>query len=167
MGIDIYGKVNGSYLGHSWWSWRPLWRYVLQVAPWVGEMVVYGQSNDGDGLDGEHSSRLARELRVEISTGRCCEFVMFRDKALDAMPDEPCQWCKATGVRTDEVGVANGMPERFIGATKHPRNGQRGWCNGCDGVGSVRPSMSHYRFTVGDVVEFCEFLEKCGGFEIH
>lgn len=50
----------------------------------------------------------------------------------------PCEWCGATGVRTDGVGKVNGFDTQVIDEEGHPRNGQTGWCNGCRGKGSTR-----------------------------
>lgn len=171
MGMDVYGKKpngkTGEYFRNSCWGWRPLWRYVLKVAPWVGEKVIHGQSNDGDGLDGPDSIALAKILRAEISTGRCGEFAMRYEAAHAALADEPCPYCNATGARLDSIGVANGFHSRRIDKPGHPRYGQEGWCNGYDGVGKVRPIETSYPFEVENVQNFAAFLEKCGGFEIH
>jgi hypothetical protein len=48
----------------------------------------------------------------------------------------------------------------------HPRYGQKGWCNGCDGVGSKSSDRSRYCFDCDNVRAFAEFLKACGGFAI-
>jgi hypothetical protein len=48
----------------------------------------------------------------------------------------------------------------------HPRAGQHGWCNGCDGRGFYRPPEESYYLEPDDVREFIGFLRACGGFRI-
>ena len=94
-----------------------------------------------------------------------------RDDQLATLPDRQCRSCGGTGIRTDDRALALGQHLRIIGPdtgaeTSHPRFGQSGWCNGCDGVGRVRPSETQYRVEAGDVIEIVAFLRACGGFEI-
>lgn len=157
MGMDVYGKSPstevGEYFRRSVWSWHPLWTFVEEAVPHLAERVTYGHTNDGDGLDAEGSVLLAHELTTLLDDGTVARYVTERDAALAAMASEPCQWCNGTGTRTDKVGVEMGMVER-------------GWCNGCDGKGEVRPWAASYGLEVQDVAEFRDFLTACGGFEI-
>jgi hypothetical protein len=65
-----------------------------------------------------------------------------------------------------------GMPTKRIGTDSrqpdtHPRFGQLGWCNGCDGRGDQEAAEAMYPFSVENVEEWASFLEACGGFEIN
>lgn len=149
MGMDVYGKnarsEKGEYFRNNVWWWRPLWDYCQSVS-YVAQQVAYGHSNDGDGLDAEDAVLLAETLQAEIDSGRCLEYETAYRARLAAMPDEPCEYCKTTGVRNDAY--------------------VQGPCNACEGKGSVRPWEASYPFEVENVREFAEFLRDSGGFEI-
>lgn len=157
MGMDVYGKAPtgeaGEYFRRNVWGWHPLWDACLAIAPDLAGKVEYGHSNDGDGLDAEDSIALADQIRAVVESGDAKEYVALRDQMLAAMPNEPCKYCGATGTRTDEVGVKQGMVAKR-------------WCNGCDGKGSRRPFATNYFLEVEDLMEFEHFLRECGGFEI-
>ncbi len=159
MGMDVTGKEPtakvGEYFRNSAWWWRGLWRYACHVAPWVSEMVVYGHTNDGDGLDSKDSKKLANVLLEEVSSGRTKEVEKVYMADLDAKPDEDCKWCHGTGNRAKARG--DFTEEQMAGS-----NG----CNGCKGTGKVRPDACHYQFSSKNVKEFAEFAEASGGFEI-
>ena len=157
MGMDVYGKKPtdevGAYFRRNVWGWRPLWNLVEDLVPWVEQKVQYGHTNDGDGLNAEDSLALAMELRELLGNGTVDAYLRRRQAMLDAMPDEQCQYCEGTGVRTDEVGVKMRMD-------------QKGWCNGCQGKGTIRPFETWYGTDRESVEEFVTFLEASGGFEI-
>lgn len=48
---------------------------------------------------------------------------------------EVCGCCAGTGVRKDSIAVNAGMHTKIINKPGHPRHGQKGWCNACDGTG--------------------------------
>ena len=108
MGMDVHGQQPdspaGEYFRANVWSWKPIADYCLRVAPRIVGKIQYLYSNDGDGLNGADSKRLAAILK--------------------------------------------------------------GWCNYCQGKGSVRPWSTHYSFGLDHLQEFAEFLEHCGGFRI-
>jgi hypothetical protein len=171
MGMDVYGKnpksEKGEYFRRNVWGWRPLWQYVEDVHPEIAELVQYPQSNDGDGLGSRNSQKLAKLLKEDIFKGVAEQYVEARNKMLSELPKEDCGLCEATGIRSDEIGVQNGMPEReldpaiaiIVGRTK-------GWCNGCSGEGKKDPWETSYYLDLDDIQEFAEFLTECGGFEI-
>jgi hypothetical protein len=175
MGIDVFG-INpaaecGEHFRRNWWRWRPLAELVCQLEPKLTGCCASWQDNDGDGLDAASSSELAKALKASITSRRVGRRIKSRDRALAALPNEPCDFCVGTGIRSDEVGREYGFPNRIIGPDTdgkpdHPRHGQTGWCNGCDGRGHNRPSAAHYTVTVDDVRKFANFLAACGGFEI-
>ena len=172
MGMDISGKQPtapaGEYFRNNVWWWRPLAEYILDHAPTdITDACEYWGSNDGDGLDAEGSKALAEFLREEIANGNCKEYADAHEAARLSLPRVPCEYCEGTGTRKDAVGIDAKMPEREIPQdANHPRSGQTGWCNGCDGWGTQEPFASHYPFSVDNVAEFATFLESCGGFEI-
>jgi hypothetical protein len=172
MGMDVYGKEptseTGKYFRNSAWWWRPLWNYAHAVAPDIIDDKLHksGHYNDGAGLDRSESIRLATRLEAEIATGRCAIIVNDYMAHLDGIPDEDCRLCHGTGVRTDAIGASLGQHVRVIDKPNHPRHGQTGWCNGCDGMGHIRPSQTCYPIDVDNVQKFAAFLRDCGGFEI-
>jgi hypothetical protein len=158
MGMDVIGRApsteTGEYFRRNVWGWRPLWDYVEDMHVDLADKVEYAQSNDGDGLDADDAVELSARLYSDIADGTAERYVKERDAVLAALPDKSCEYCKATGTRTDEVGVKMGMVEKR-------------WCNGCDGKGSVRPFEALYPLEVSDIREFASFLESCGGFSIY
>ena len=149
MGMDITGKSptteEGSYFRNNVWWWHPLWSYCEQVYPKCEEIL--GHSNDGDGLDEQHSLILAKKLRHLLKTGETTIYEKDRKVVLDELPDEECHFCNGTGERHDKV--------------------VDGKCNCCNGKGKIRPWDIHYPFSVKNVEKFCLFLEGCGGFKIN
>lgn len=172
MGMDVYGKnattERGKYFRNNAWWWRPLWDYCHQIASDVISEALHksGHYNDGAGLDAADSIRLATRLDAEIAGGRTAIFSNDYEARRNGEPDEECDLCEGTGVRHDAVGVAHKMAERLIDDPKNPRYGQRGYCNKCEGAGHLRPSSTHYPFSVENVQEFAAFLRECGGFTI-
>jgi hypothetical protein len=171
MGMDVYGRKPtaevGEYFRRNVWGWRPLADLCIDLAPAITAGCQHWHSNDGDGLDATLALSLACELRAALADGRAASYVATRDTALKALPDETCHICGGTGVRTDKLGREMGQHTRRINEPSHPRHGKKGWCNGCDGRGTTRPSATWYYLDVSDVAEFTAFLEACGGFEIH
>ena len=171
MGMDVYGKnpVNetGQYFRRNVWGWHPLWGYVEDTYPEIAELVEHAHSNDGDGLGARNSKKLAKLLMSDYETGKASEYVEERNKALSELPFEQCRICEGTGIRTDELGVQSGWPERelapdiaiIVGRTK-------GSCNACSGIGKQENFATSYYLEADDVKEFAEFLANCGGFEI-
>lgn len=170
MGMDVYGKnptsPHGGYFRRSVWGWHPLAELCAELAPELCAGCRHWHSNDGDGLDEEAAVLLARRLGELIEDGTVARYVALRNAALAALPDERCRLCDGTGIRTDATGKAAGMHTKLIANPGHPRHGQTGTCNGCDGRGTHRPFATNYDVDVNDVREFAAFLAACGGFEI-
>lgn len=170
MGMDVFGDApvakEGEYFRNNVWWWRPLWDYCRLAAPELTAKVS-GHSNDGDGLGTADSLKLAAILQKQINSGETRRYQEARQNELNALPDEPCVYCNSTGIRTDHVSESLGMQNRIIASpANHPRLGQKGWCNGCDGKGYTRPFETSYSFSVENVQEFVNFLNACGGFKI-
>jgi hypothetical protein len=175
MGIDVFGnsptQESGQHFRRTWWRWRPMAELVCTLEPELTCGCASWQSNDGDGLDAATSIELGKALKASIASGRVRRLIKARDKALAGLPDEACDVCTGTGIRADHRGTEDGQPTRIIGPDTdakpdHPRYGQTGWCNGCNGRGHNPPSATHYHVTIADVREFANFLAACGGFEI-
>jgi hypothetical protein len=173
--MDVYGKrpksETGEYFRRNVWGWRPLADYVLASHPVRASGCRYWQSNDGAGLGPAASEGLARDLEEDIANGAAAAYVAARDARLAGLPNEPCKHCGGTGIRTDAVGLNMRQPSRVIDEKwshkpDHPRYGQVGWCNGCDGRGWDRPVETFYSLEVEDIRDFAAFLRDCGGFEI-
>jgi hypothetical protein len=151
MGMDVYGKAPatkaGEYFRANVWSWHPIWDYCCEVEPSLCEKVTHAHSNDGDGLDAADSRLLAASLQHELQIGATAEWLGVRQSHLDAIPDEPCEFCATTGIR-------------------HWPDGDKP-CNGCEGKGHKRPFKTWYGFDQGHLERFVEFLDNCGGFEIN
>jgi len=170
MGMDVYGRKptseEGNYFRRSVWGWRPLADLCVTLAPEICSACEHWQSNDGDGLDDKASKRLADLLAQSLSNGAIKAFVELRNATIAQLPNQICNLCEGTGIRTDEMGAQCGHPERVIDEPGHPRHGEKGWCNGCDGRGSKPHWETNYDVDEDDVREFVAFLKDCGGFEI-
>jgi len=170
MGMDVMGKQPkneaGKYFRNNCWWWRPLAAYVQHIAPEITSACKYWQSNDGDGLDAEGAEKLAKEIFTSIEDGRAAAYISIYQAEIAALPNEGCDLCGSTGVRDDAVGRDLGMPTRRIMEEGHPRQGETGWCNACDGKGWKPPSAASYPISLENIKDFAGFLESCGGFQI-
>lgn len=171
MGMDVVGKnpsaATGEYFRNNVWWWRPLWDYCISVAPEICESVS-GHYNDGDGLDAANAEQLAQLLLEEVHSGRTARYKKYYDARLSKLPQVECSYCDSTGIRTDEVGINMGMPERELDESSQILLGRtHGWCNACKGEGRVDHFETNYPFTVENVQQFAEFCRESGGFEIY
>lgn len=71
-----------------------------------------------------------------------------------------CLLCWGTGVRSDDVGIEQKMPEREIIDAGHKRFGQIGWCNGCDGRGMAVEWPTGFKAHDGDWIEVENLTEE-------
>jgi len=171
MGMDVMGKnptsERGAYFRNNVWSWHPLWSYCETMHGKIAGKVKYGHSNDGDGLNAEDAAKLGQALLEDIADGTAQGYEQDYYAHLASLPFQDCNWCGATGIRTDDIGVSMGMPTAelpeevaiIVGRT-------HGTCNGCRGAGQVESWEASYVFGVDNLREFAEFLIDCGGFEI-
>lgn len=179
MGMDVYGtspsSEAGEYFRRNVWGWRPLADLACELAPEIASGCKSWHYNDGDGLDGPASTQLADALQAALDDGRVDRWVSNRDATVKLMPNESCELCAGTGQRADAIALANGQDKiacnantYVMGETRaHPRAGQTGWCNGCDGRGWSRPWAAAYHMDAGDVMDFIVFLRASGGFRIY
>ena len=174
MGFDVFGKnatsQTGEYFRRNVWHWRRLADLVMVFEPKLASKCKYWQSNDGAGLGARDARLLADQLDAWVGSGRVKEYIEKEDALLAALPRDKCQFCNGTGIRTDEVGEKNGMPDKIVEPQPdepgNPRVGLKGWCNACDGWGTRKNDATHYWVTVDDVTEFAAFLRDSGGFKI-
>lgn len=152
MGVDCYGKnpssERGEHFQNSWWSWRPLAVYVLDVCKDVFEEgeTIFWQSNDGQEVSAATSLKIANRLRYLLDSGDVKKYKKGYDRRMGDLPDEQCKFCNSTGTRTDR--------------------GNPFTCNACKGSGKVRPMETCYPFTIENVDQFQKFCAASGGFQI-
>lgn len=170
MGMDVSGRKAktgaGVYFRRNVWGWHPLATLVCKLAPRITCHCRRWHSNDGDGLNATNADRLATVLDAALASGKVAMLVALRVARLRRLPDVTCTWCDGTGIRSDEVGREHGLNQRTIDDVGHPRHGQTGWCNGCDGRGRERPRETFYRVHEDDIREFAVFVKYSGGFRI-
>jgi hypothetical protein len=171
MGMDVYGLTaeteKGNYFRNNVWWWRPLAVFIEETYPDVAIKCEDWHSNSGYGLNKTDSMVLGKMILNDIADGTVKRYEDARLIGLSELPRDTCSLCDATGIRTDEVGVEQGMPNKelpteiaiFVGRT-------HGTCNACNGVGSRENWALSYGFSVDNVQAFAEFLMECGGFEI-
>lgn len=174
MGMDVFGKNpttdKGEYFRNNVWWWRPLWQYCCEVGAEVisDEVAEGGCYNSAYGLDEDGAKALSEILFGELWNGRTAEYERKYNEHLATLPRVNCEFCDATGIRSDAVGVEHGMPTRELEPEVQILTGRtHGTCNSCRGVGTVESWEMSYPFSVENVKEFAYFLADCGGFEIH
>lgn len=157
MGMDVFGKApvssEGKYFRNSVWWWHPLADYITHSHPDLAAPCELWHSNDGDGLDAEGAVALADALAEDLSSGAVALYEAERIAEIAALPRETCTLCNGTGTRSDAIGIEVGFAER-------------GWCNGCNGIGDREPWAASYVFDPANVAEFATFARASGGFEI-
>jgi len=151
MGMDVYGKNETNdyreeggrnYFRSNVWWWRPLVVQMEAAAPALFAKVKYWGSNDGDGLDNAEDCIAMADALEAMKP-----FVDKTQKALDAMPDEECEFCHGEGTR----------PPFY--------NGEQP-CVACKGTKTQRPKECSYPHDWEFTQEWISFLRGCGGFEI-
>jgi hypothetical protein len=171
MGMDLYGVAPtaeaGEYFRANVWHWRPLANYIENCHADLAQRCERWHTNDGDGLDADDAAELGKRLHDDIGSGRAAIYKERYDFFVSHLPREGCECCGGTGVRTDEIGVKHGMPERALDEAVAIALGRsHGSCNGCGGEGSRVAWMANYPFDLSFLAELADFLIDCGGFEI-
>ena len=168
MTMSVQAKRGSAQFHCGTATWCALSELSISVAPDICAACKRWFTNDGDGLDAKGASALAERLEAKIQDGTIGGMIREKIDAANALPDEPCDLCKASGVRTDERAQSLGFDVRKIDEPGHPRLGQIGWCNGCGGRGHRRPFEAYYPLTdASQVVELVSFLRTSGGFQIY
>ena len=157
MGMDVYGSkpknVKGEYFRNNVWYWHPLWDYCCEVAPDITSRTQDGHSNSGDGLNGYYSIKLAKALQSEVDSSRTQFYMKAFETFKENAPLEDCYCVKAE--------MAQGLKD-VVELDGYVEND----CKICNNTKKRESSITWYNFTVENVVEFIEFLENCGGFQI-
>lgn len=171
MGMDVIGKSakseKGEYFRNNVWWWRPLWNYCEELHGDIARDVECGYSNDGDGLDAYNALVLGQRLLDDIANGVTAKYESEYRAHLASLPTSECKYCQGTGIRSDEVGIENGMPTKELDPEVAILVGRtHGFCNACRSEGRVEHFATNYPFSVDNVREFADFLVECGGFEI-
>lgn len=173
MGMDVYGSdpttEHGVYFRNNVWWWRPLWNYVITVGSEVisEELAESGHYNDGARLNADQAKRLGEILFIELWEGRTLTYQAEYNEYLSQLERQPCDLCLQTGIRTDKLGVEMGQPTKELSPEVQILTGRtHGWCNGCNGVGTVEHFAAHYPFSVENVANFAQFCIESGGFKI-
>jgi hypothetical protein len=155
MGVDICGKKptgkQGKYFANNWVWWHPLVDYCFIVAPTICEPCGHWRVNYGDGLDAAGAVALAEALQKEVDAGRTEAYAQQYASEQGPMPDEPCLFCRQTGVQQAMPHPGLNLQFRLIK------------CTWCQGAGYIQPSPP---FSTENVTEFIAFLRESGGFKI-
>lgn len=171
MGMDVMGinpkNEKGEYFRNNVWWWRPLANYILENHFEIARDCEHWHSNDGDGLDAEASQKLARALKEDLERGVVADYEREYNRQLANLDRQECHICHGTGIRKDALGVEHGHLTKELKPEIQILTGRtNGWCNGCDGVGTVENFIMNYPFSKDNIKEFADFLENCGGFQI-
>lgn len=166
MGMDLFSRRKDKTAGEQLyfranvWSWHPLWNFCCSIAPFLisKELADAGHLNDGAGLDGPGSAKLAGCLEALHESGDLKRWIDNNNAKLAALPRVTCGWCGGTGKRTDEIGMMLRRDDPNFS------------CNACRGKGDCPHFDSWYTSDLNHWLEFVTFLRKCsalGGFRIH
>ncbi len=172
MGMDIYGleplNEQGEYFRNNVWWWRILYTYCVDCYPeCLGEEPERGHDNSGYIIDDENATKLGLALLQDLKNGDVTKYKEGYYHYVSSLPREHCDICDGTGIRTDEIGVSNKMPEKELDSlTASFVNRTHGWCNGCNGIGTKSPFEANYRFEESNVEKFAKFCLASGGFKI-
>ena len=161
MGFDLYGlqppavkgdtpqdESPGHYFRNNIWWWRPLWEYTSLTCSDIltDEDIDNGHSNSGHKISKSKAVKMRNRIDNLDEKGYIKLEVDRHQKEIDDAPMDDCPYCNGTGERDFD--------------------GELGKCNACDGVGRVKPFWVNYPFTRENVMEFRNFLDQCGGFQI-
>ena len=173
MGMDVFGTnpatEEGKYFRNNVWWWRPLWIYSCDIGSEIidSQTAEEGHMNMAAGLNAEQASKLAELLQEEIDSGRTAQYESHINEVRASLPREDCKWCNATGIREDEVGLKDGHPFKELKPEIQILTGRTyGWCNACDGIGTVENWAANYPFSLENVINFVKFCRESGGFHI-
>lgn len=161
MGMDVYGRKpkneKGEYFRNNVWYWHPLWNYCELMYPKVTAACKNGHDNSGDGLNLSDSIKLARLIKRDLKNGKAQKYKDEYDDYLANLSQEPCNICSSTGIQ--KVNIKEEGTDIEIEKERQ--------CFGCDGSGVREPFAKNYPFTIENLTEWQQFLENCGGFNIH
>ena len=150
--LDYQQDTPGSYYRANVWWWRPIWQYVCENCDDILTLndVEHGEFNDGHKISKTKAKKIASRIRRLDKQGKIMEYELEHKQHIKSLPQEECSICDGTGRRSKP-------PKAGAGDMK---------CNACQGIGEVDNWQCHYPFESQPVVEFAEFCEQSGGFEI-
>jgi hypothetical protein len=155
MGMDVYGtkpkNEQGEYFRANVWYWHPLWDCLDKLHPNICGKCESPHDNSGSGLNAKDSITLSKLLKKDLEDGTIQLYIEKYKADLDSLPLEDCQYCEGLGVRV------------WLQADGTSKTLQ---CNSCNGTLKVSNFSTHYHMDYDLVVEFQQFLENCGGFQI-
>ena len=92
MGMDVFGleprSETGAYFRASVWYWHPLATFCEALAPEITRHCEYWHSNDGRGLNDEHSRALSSAMIEAIGDGLVERAIAAREAFLAELPAE-------------------------------------------------------------------------------
>jgi len=165
MGTNVHGLKPkhsvGEQFGRNVWGWTPLMGYIS------AQHKKFEKLFEKNRLTELQANKIADALFDDIASGKAEAYADKFMNKIATLPEVPCEFCEATGIRKDAVGMEKGMTHLVLDPRLAQQLGrQRGWCNGCFGYGMKKSSDSAYYLELTDVVEFAEFLRNCGGAKI-
>lgn len=173
MGMDVYGikPVNdtGIYFRNNVWYWRPLWEYVVDnYRHLLDDDFLEGFTNSGYIIPDDTAISLGLSILADVAHGTIDQYEIQFEEDKKQRPLEPCEYCNATGIRTDEVGLRFNYPTVLLPPDLAVELGRtEGTCNGCGGRGYRENFANSYFFDTRNMVEFAHFALSSGGFQIH
>ena len=150
--LNYQQDTPGSYYRANVWWWRPIWQYVCENCDNIltEKDIESGKFNDGHRISKTKAKKIASRIRRLDKQGKIMEYELEHKQHIKSLPQEECSICDGTGRRSKP-------PKAGAGDMK---------CNACQGIGEVDNWQCHYPFESQPVVEFAEFCEQSGGFEI-
>ena len=148
--------------------WYPLWTYISKTDVLSEEQISSGYYNFIEGVEihDEQARKIAEKLKEELDSGRTAQYAEERKKFLEALPDEPCTFCKGTGVCEFHFEEPSLLTSSNSEIELKPFEKKVGTCNVCHGKLKLRPLCTHYLFSLENVRKFQKFCAHCGGFTI-
>ena len=162
MGTTVFGLKPTHPVGEEFrrnvWGWRPLSNYILEKHSKYEKAFLDGK------LTKLQASRLADILFEDIASGIAGEYADNFMKKMKSFERITCEICNGTGIRTDEIGLEQGMhKQKLVPLLAEQVGREYGYCNACGGYGGRKPIDNEYYLEVEDFQEFAEFLKNCGG----
>ena len=153
---DYETKVVGSYFRANVWYWRPIWQYVTQLCDDIltEKDMERGEYNDGHKISKTKAKCIASRLKKLDRDGDTMEYELLYKQNMNSLPKEDCSICEGTGMRNDDLGK------------KTRKENPEYTCNGCEGKGKRDNFNTHYPFESEIIMQFADFCEQSGGFEI-
>jgi len=159
MGMDVYGRKpknkKGEYFRNNVWFWHPLWSYCEINYPVITSKCKEGHSNSGDGLNAGDAKKLAKLIEKDLANGRAAKYEKEYKEWQESLVKETCTVCSGSKII------------KFKSSQDGVELEQERPCGNCDENGLAEPWGLNYPFSLDNLKEWQEFLDNCGGFNIH